>query len=144
VSYFEQMEGSIFSWKTSWLLFHAKVLSMKINYLAPFKHQHKHQKLGHENKLPRIPSLHGIGVMTFSMKISYWNTSWLLFHEMKECEVANFHGQASDAYAYVWLVQGNLFFMDNTLKSFKVLSMKIKYFAPFKHIHKHQKLGHEK
>jgi hypothetical protein len=35
---------------------------------------------------------------------------------MKECEVANFHGQASDAYAYVWMVQGNLFFMDNTLK----------------------------
>jgi hypothetical protein len=22
-------------------------------------------------------------------------------HAMKECEVANFHGQASDAYAYV-------------------------------------------
>jgi hypothetical protein len=26
---------------------------------------------------------------------------------------------------------------------FKVLSMKIKYFAPFKHKHKHQKLAHE-
>jgi hypothetical protein len=26
-----------------------KVLSMKINYLAPFKHRHKHQKLAHEN-----------------------------------------------------------------------------------------------
>jgi hypothetical protein len=26
-----------------------KVLSMKINYLAPFKHKHKHQKLAHEN-----------------------------------------------------------------------------------------------
>jgi hypothetical protein len=25
-----------------------KVLSMKINYLAPFKHKHKHQKLVHE------------------------------------------------------------------------------------------------
>jgi hypothetical protein len=25
------------------------VLSMKINYLAPFKHKHKHQKLVHEN-----------------------------------------------------------------------------------------------
>jgi hypothetical protein len=35
-----------------------KVLSMKINYLAPFKHK-------------------------------------------QECEVATFHGQASDAYAYV-------------------------------------------
>jgi hypothetical protein len=48
--------------------------------------------------------------------------------------------------------------MDNTLKpvenklpyicsmydtGFKVLSMKIKYFAPFKHKHKHQKLAHE-
>jgi hypothetical protein len=26
-----------------------KVLSMKINYLAPFKHKHKHQKVAHEN-----------------------------------------------------------------------------------------------
>jgi hypothetical protein len=26
-----------------------KVLSMKINYLTPFKHKHKHQKLAHEN-----------------------------------------------------------------------------------------------
>ena len=26
-----------------------KVLSMKINYLAPFKHKHKHQKLAHAN-----------------------------------------------------------------------------------------------
>jgi hypothetical protein len=26
-----------------------KVLSMKINCLAPFKHKHKHQKLAHEN-----------------------------------------------------------------------------------------------
>jgi hypothetical protein len=47
---------------------------------------------------------------------------------MKECEVANFHGQTSDAYAYV---------------GFKVLSMKINYLAPFKHKHKHQKLAHE-
>jgi hypothetical protein len=46
-----------------------KVLSMKINYIAPFKHKHKHQKL--------------------------------VDHATKECEVANFHGQASDAYAYV-------------------------------------------
>jgi hypothetical protein len=46
-----------------------KVLSMKINYLAPFKHKHKQQKLAHDG--------------------------------MKEWEVANFHGQVSDAYAYV-------------------------------------------
>ena len=25
-------------------------------------------------------------------------------HAMKECEVANFHGQVSDAYAYAWMV----------------------------------------
>jgi hypothetical protein len=36
-----------------------KVLSMKINYLAPFKHKHKHQRLAHENWLHRILSLHG-------------------------------------------------------------------------------------
>jgi hypothetical protein len=35
-----------------------KVLSMKMNSLAPsFKHKHKHQKLSHEIKLPRIPWL---------------------------------------------------------------------------------------
>ena len=28
---------------------------------------------------------------------------------MKECKVASFHGQASDAYAYVSMVQGSLF-----------------------------------
>jgi hypothetical protein len=28
---------------------------------------------------------------------------------MNECEVADFHGQASDAYAYAWMVQGSLF-----------------------------------
>ena len=44
-----------------------------------------------------------------------WKMSWLLSHAMKEWEVANFHGQTSDVYAYVWMVQGSLFFMDNTL-----------------------------
>jgi hypothetical protein len=57
-------------------------------------------------------------------------------HATKECEVANFHGQASDAYAYVWMVQGCLFsWMYDT--GFKVLSMKINYLAPFKHKHTH-------
>jgi hypothetical protein len=63
------------------------VLSMKINYFAPFKHKHKHQK----------------------RSLFSWKTSWLLSHGMKECQVANFHGQASDTYAYVWMVQGSLF-----------------------------------
>jgi hypothetical protein len=43
---------------------------------------------------------------------------------MKECEVANFHGQASDAYAYVWMVQGSLFFMDNTLTPVSYIEQK--------------------
>ena len=30
-------------------------------------------------------------------------------HEMNECEVANFHRQTSDVYAYAWMVQGTLF-----------------------------------
>jgi hypothetical protein len=38
-----------------------------------------------------------------------WKTSWLLSHATKECQVANFHEQASDAYAYVWMVQCSLF-----------------------------------
>ena len=32
-----------------------------------------------------------------------------IYHATKEYEVANFHGQTSDAYAYVWMVQGSLF-----------------------------------
>jgi hypothetical protein len=38
------------------------------------------------------------------MKISYLTSvQKIIFidHAMKKCEVANFHGQASDAYAYV-------------------------------------------
>ena len=39
-----------------------------------------------------------------------WKTSWLLSHAIKECQVANVHGQAADAYAaYVWMVQCSLF-----------------------------------
>ena len=38
-----------------------------------------------------------------------WKTSWQLYHAMKECQVANYHGQVSDAYACVWMVQGSLF-----------------------------------
>jgi hypothetical protein len=30
-----------------------------------------------------------------------WKTSELLYHAMKECQVANFHEQAYDAYAHV-------------------------------------------
>jgi hypothetical protein len=35
---------------------------------------------------------------------------------MKECQVANFYEQISDAYAYVWMVQGSSFSSINTLK----------------------------
>jgi hypothetical protein len=38
-----------------------------------------------------------------------WKTSWLLSNATKEYEVANFHGQVSDAYAYVWMMPGSLF-----------------------------------
>jgi hypothetical protein len=44
---------------------------------------------------------------------------------MKECQVANCHGQASDD------------------TGFKVLSMKINDLAPFKNRHKHQKFANE-
>jgi hypothetical protein len=38
-----------------------KVLSMKINYLAPFKHKHKHQKFAHENAnfYGQVANFHG-------------------------------------------------------------------------------------
>jgi hypothetical protein len=57
---------------------------------------------------------------------------------MKKGRVANFHGQASDAY-----VNKLPYICSMYDTGFKVLSMKIKSFAPFKHKHKHQKLAHE-
>jgi hypothetical protein len=68
-----------------------KVLSMKINYLASFKHEHicirslsmeiiyptfviAWYRCGvdfHENKLPCICSVYGIGFKVLSMKINY-------------------------------------------------------------------------
>jgi hypothetical protein len=43
-------------------------------------------------------------------KVAYiYGKSWLLSHATKECQVANVHGQISDAYAYVWMVQNSLF-----------------------------------
>ena len=68
-----------------------KVLSMKINYLAPFKHKHKYQSLCpwklatlhsfvawdsshdifHKNKLPYICSMYDTGFKVLSMKINY-------------------------------------------------------------------------
>ena len=32
-----------------------------------------------------------------------WKTSRLLYHSMKECQVANFHGQAFDALTYAYV-----------------------------------------
>jgi hypothetical protein len=70
-------------------------------------------------------------------------------HETKEWKVANFHGQTSVAYAYVWMVPD--VFHENKLPyicsmydtGVKVLSMKINYLSPFKHKHKQQKFAHE-
>jgi hypothetical protein len=68
-------------------------------------------------------------------------------HAMKECEIANFHEQDSDA---AWDRSHDVFH-ENKLPyicsmydtGFKVLSMTINYLAPFKHKHKHQNLAHE-
>ena len=38
-----------------------------------------------------------------------WKTSELLYHAMKECQVANVHGQAYDAYAHVLMMKCSLF-----------------------------------
>jgi hypothetical protein len=55
-------------------------------------------------------------------------------HATKECEVANFDVFHENKLPYI---------CSKYNAGFKVLSMKIKYFAPFKHKHKHQKLAHE-
>ena len=77
-------------------------MPMKIIYLAFLRF------MIHENLLPRLPSLHWIGVMTFSIK--------------------------QNKLPYICSMYDT---------GFKVLSMKIKYFAPFKHKHSHQKFAHE-
>ena len=57
---------------------------------------------------PRTPN-NDISHIPFFFSLFLWKTSWLLSNASKECEVANFHGQTSDVYAYVWMVQGSLF-----------------------------------
>jgi hypothetical protein len=53
-----------------------------------------------ENKLPYICSMYDTGFKVLSIKINYL-APFKPSHALKECEVANFHGQTSDAYAYV-------------------------------------------
>jgi hypothetical protein len=118
----------------------------------------------HKNKLPYICSMYDLGFKVLSMKITTssgsifsWKTSWLLFHAMNQGRVANFHGPcnegmrgslfswASDWYLCLCLNGSHDVFHENKLPyicsmydtGFKVLSMKINYFAPFKHKHKH-------
>jgi hypothetical protein len=183
--------GSLFSWNTSWLLFHAMKKGRVANFHGQASDAYAHvwtvqgslfswitqrikaktsqhnffitwdrsREVFHEYKLPCICPVYDIGFKVLSMKINYlaWKTSWLLSNETKEWEVANFHGQTSDAYAYVWMVPGSLFSWNTSWLlfhampcicpvydiGFKVLSMKINYLAPFKHEHKHLKLVHE-
>jgi hypothetical protein len=64
--------------------------------------------------LTRVDDDHAYQIMTsrttlFFLSLFLWKTSWLLSNATKECEVANFHGKASDVYAYVWMVQGSFF-----------------------------------
>ena len=39
--------------------------------------------------------------LVFTGSLFSWKTSELLYHAMKECQVANFYGQVSDVYAHV-------------------------------------------
>jgi hypothetical protein len=66
-----------------------KVLSMKINYLAPFKHKHK------------VAYFRGTLHDSYSMQGRKVRYQIFMAHATKECEVANLHGQATDTYAYV-------------------------------------------
>jgi hypothetical protein len=89
---------------TSWLLYHAiyttwlhSNISINISRLPM--------------KISYLTFLHSIS-LTISMTFLFSKTWFYLYvysDNREECEVANFHGQASDAYAYVWMVQGSLF-----------------------------------
>ena len=64
--------------------------------------------------LTRVDDDHAYQIMTsrttlFFLSLFLWKTSWLLSNATKEYGVANFHGQTSVAYAYVWMVPGSLF-----------------------------------
>jgi hypothetical protein len=98
MSYTEQVQGSLFSWKTSGHLYHAmnecqvanlhEACPCKLATWHSFIAWYKCPEVFHENKLPCTCSVYDIG-----------------FKVLFICQVANFHGQASDAYAYVWMVQ---------------------------------------
>jgi hypothetical protein len=144
MSYTRQMEGSLFSWKTSLLLYHTMKECQVANCHGQASDAYAYVwmmqcslfsritlwNLCHTLNRCKVAYFHGIlhdsytmqwrNVMDNTLKpMSYteqmegslfsWETSWNLYHVLKECQVANFHGQASDAYADVWMMQGSLF-----------------------------------
>jgi hypothetical protein len=144
MSYARQMEGSLFSWKTSLLLYHTMKECQVANCHGQASDAYAYVwmmqcslfsritlwNLCHTLNRCKVAYFHGIlhdsytmqwrNVMDNTLKpMSYteqmegslfsWETSWNLYHVLKECQVANFHGQASDAYADVWMMQGSLF-----------------------------------
>ena len=110
VSGIEQMQGSLFLWKTSWLLSHATKQCEVANFQGKASDTYAYVWMVQGSLFSWI-TLWNLCQTLNRCKVAYllWKTSWLLSHATKKYEVANFRGQTSDVYAYVWIVQCSLF-----------------------------------
>ena len=96
VSYNEQMQGSIFSWKTSRLLFHAMQKGRVANFHGQTSDAYAY-------------------VWTVQGSLFSWITLWNLCHTLDRCKVAYIHGITSWLLSHVmkklcWLVFALFFY----------------------------------
>ena len=96
VSDIEQMQGSLFSWNTSWLLFHAMNKGQVANFHGPC------------NEGMRGTYFHGQATDTYAYvwmvpgSLFSWITLWNLCQTLNRCKVAYLHGKSHDSYSMQW------------------------------------------
>jgi uncharacterized membrane protein YiaA len=129
-AYVWMVPGSLFSWISLWNLCHTlnrcKVAYFMENVMTPISHATKEYEVAnfHWQTSDVYAYVWMVQGSLFSW-ITFWNLCHTLnrckvayfmenvmtpiSHATKEYEVTNFHGQTSDVYAYVCMVQGSLF-----------------------------------
>ena len=81
--YIEQMKGSLFSWKTSRLLFHATKKGQGANFHGQASDAYAY-------------------VWIMQGSLFSWIAHWNLCHTLNRCKVAYFHGKLHDFYPMQW------------------------------------------
>ena len=97
MSYTEQMQGSLFSWETSWHLYHAMNECQVANVHGQASDAYVYVWMMQGSLFSWITLKLVSHTEQMQGRLFSWETSWHLYHAMNECQVANVHGQASDA-----------------------------------------------